>query len=59
MRIKKQEDSSEEKRGLKQGIAEGSHAANLETARRMISQNYDINTIADLTTLSVEEIQKL
>ena len=45
--------------GIAEGIAEGSHAAKLETARRMISQKYDLNTIADLTTLSIEEIQKL
>ena len=47
------------KQGIEQGIAEGSHAAKLETARTMLADGEPINKISRYTGLSIEEIQKL
>jgi predicted transposase/invertase (TIGR01784 family) len=48
-----------EKRGRKQGIAEGSHSAKLETARNFLRMGFPAEKVAEGTGLSVEEIQNL
>ena len=45
--------------GLAQGITQGAQNAKLETAKRMKSKGFDNSTIAELTQLSLEEINKL
>ncbi|MBR4265318.1 MAG: hypothetical protein IKQ46_04595, partial [Bacteroidales bacterium] len=45
--------------GLQQGRAEGRTEGIKETAKRMKAKGFDIQTIADLTQLSVDEIEKL
>ena len=47
------------KKGIKEGKVEGLREAKLETARKMLSRNMDIETIADLTGLTEEDILKL
>ena len=43
----------------REGIAEGSHANAIETARRMIDRNYNLDDIADITMLPISELQQL
>jgi len=45
--------------GLQQGRAEGARQNALENAKRMKAKGYDIQIIADITQLSVEDIEKL
>jgi len=45
--------------GLQQGRAEGAQQNAIETAKRMKAKGFDIQTIADLTQLSVDDIEKL
>ncbi len=45
--------------GRAEGIVKGEQNAKLETAKRMKSKGFDHSTIADLTQLSIEEIDKL
>jgi len=45
--------------GLQQGRAEGALSEKLETAKRMKAKGFEIQIIADLTQLSVNEIEKL
>ena len=45
--------------GRIEGREEGKLEAKYETVRKMIKKNYDIQDIADLTGLSIEEIKKL
>ena len=44
---------------LKIARREGSHANAIETARRMIARNYNLDDIADITMLPISEIQQL
>ena len=44
---------------LTEGRAEGAQSEKLETAKRMKAKGFDIQTIADLTQLSVDDIEKL
>ena len=46
-------------KGRKQGIADGSHQAKLETAQTMKSMRYPIADIHKITGLSIAEINKL
>jgi predicted transposase/invertase (TIGR01784 family) len=48
-----------EKRGIQQGILQGAQQKALETARRMKEKGYAIAEIADVTGLTIEEIEKL
>ena len=43
----------------KEGIEEGSKESKLEIARAMLKKNMDINLIAEITNLPVEEIKTL
>ena len=45
--------------GIAQGRSEGEHTAMLEAARKMLAKHYDIDAIAEMTELPIEEIQKL
>jgi len=45
--------------GRAEGRAEGAQSEKLETAKRMKAKGFDIQTIADLTQLSVDDIEKL
>ena len=45
--------------GEKIGIEKGAQSEKLETAKRMKAKGYDIQIIADITQLSVEDIEKL
>ena len=45
--------------GRAEGIAEGARAQAIESARKMKARGLDINTIADFTNLSPEEIEAL
>ncbi|MBY0353769.1 Rpn family recombination-promoting nuclease/putative transposase [Candidatus Babeliales bacterium] len=47
------------KRARQQGIEKGSRERQLETARKMLSKGFDVETIADMTSLPVDEIKKL
>ena len=47
------------KEGKQEGLQEGERKKALETARRMISRNMDIATIADLTGLSEDDVRNL
>lgn len=43
----------------KEGIEEGSKESKLEIAKAMVKKNMDINLIAEITNLPVEEIKTL
>ena len=45
--------------GLAEGRAEGRAEEKLENARRMKSKGYPLDDIADITGLTIEEIEKL
>ena len=45
--------------GKLEGRLEGSEEKALEIAKKCLEKNMDINTIAELTDLSIEEINKL
>jgi predicted transposase/invertase (TIGR01784 family) len=45
--------------GISQGIAQGSQQAKIETAKNMLKDNLDIQTILKYTGLSIEEIKSL
>ena len=47
------------KEGIDIGIKEGSKESKLEIARAMLKKNMDINLIAEITNLPVEEIKTL
>ena len=55
------EDAHKEgiKEGIDIGIKEGSKESKLEIARAMLKKNMDINLIAEITNLTVEEIKTL
>jgi predicted transposase/invertase (TIGR01784 family) len=45
--------------GLQQGIQQGSHQKAIETAKNMLNDKLDIQTILKYTGLSIEEINAL
>ncbi|MEE0878224.1 MAG: Rpn family recombination-promoting nuclease/putative transposase [Treponemataceae bacterium] len=45
--------------GVEQGITQGSQQAKIETAKNMLKDNLDIQTILKYTGLSIEEIKSL
>ena len=45
--------------GLKQGKLEGEKTANLRNAKRMKQKGLDVDDIAEITGLSLEDIEKL
>lgn len=45
--------------GIKQGIERGREKNKLENAKRMKDKGYPLEEIADITGLSIEEIEKL
>ena len=45
--------------GRKEGIAKGKKEEKEEIAKKMLSKNHPISDIADLTGLSISEIEKL
>ena len=47
------------KEGIDIGIKEGSKESKLEIAKAMLKEKMDINLIAKVTKLSIEEIEKL
>ena len=47
------------KEGIDIGIKEGSKESKLEIAKAMVKKNMDINLIAEITNLPVEEIKTL
>ena len=47
------------KQGTLQGIEQGSKESRLEIAKAMLKKNMDINLIAEITNLPVEEIKTL
>jgi predicted transposase/invertase (TIGR01784 family) len=51
------EDGMEQ--GISQGIQQGSQQAKIETAKNMLKDNLDIQTILKYTGLSIEEIKSL
>ena len=46
-------------KGKRLGFTEGEQKAKLETARNLIKKNVALDTIAECTGLSLEEVQKL
>ena len=52
------EDAGYDK-GLKTGIERGKEQNNLQIAKKMLSKKFDINTISEITGLTVEELKKL
>ena len=51
------EDGMEQ--GIQQGITQGSQQKAIETAKNMLKDNLDIQTILKYTGLSIEEIKSL
>ena len=47
------------KQGIEQGIERGREKNKLENAKRMKDKGYPLEEIADITGLSIEEIEKL
>ena len=47
------------KQGMEQGKLEGEKAANLRTAKKMKQKGLDVDDIAEITGLSLEDIEKL
>ncbi len=47
------------KEGIEKGIEKGMRQRNIQIARKMIEQKIDIKTIANITGLTIEEIQQL
>ena len=47
------------KEGISQGISQGSQQKAIETAKNMLKDNLDIQTILKYTGLSIEEINSL
>ena len=47
------------KEGIKEGLAQGSKESKQEIAKAMLKKNMDINLIAEITNLPVEEIKTL
>ena len=45
--------------GMEQGISQGSQQKAIETAKNMLKDNLDIQTILKYTGLSIEEIKSL
>jgi len=45
--------------GIAQGEEKGKHEGKIETAKNMLKLGFDIETIAKVTDLSIEEIKKL
>ena len=46
-------------KGLESGLKQGSTSTKIEIARKMISQGFDVNTIHQITELSIDEINNL
>ena len=46
-------------KGISQGIQQGSQQTKIETAKNMLNDNLDIQTIIKYTGLSMEEIKSL
>lgn len=51
------EESLEEAR--KEALAEGREQSKLDIAKAMLEKNYDINSISDITNLSLDVLEKL
>ena len=47
------------KQGMKQGLQQGISQERINTAKKMLDKNCDISFIKEITSLSVEEIQKI
>ncbi|MGC8766053.1 MAG: hypothetical protein ACP5QT_09260, partial [Brevinematia bacterium] len=47
------------KKGIEQGISKGSYETKIQTAKRMLERGSDIEFIADVTGLSIEEVEKI
>ena len=47
------------KKGIKQGLQQGIYQERIETAKRMLESQIDVNIISIATKMSVEEILKL
>ena len=47
------------KEGIKEGLAQGSKESKQEIAKAMLKEKMDINLIAKVTKLSIEEIEQL
>ena len=46
-------------KGLQQGISQGEYQAKIETAKNMLKDNLDIETIVKYTGLSIDTIKSL
>ena len=57
--IRNTELAEAHEKGKLEGKLEGSEEKALEIAKKCLEKNMDINTIAELTDLSIEEINKL
>ena len=47
------------KEGMKQGLQQGISQERINTAKKMLDKNCDISFIKEITSLSVEDIEKL
>lgn len=45
--------------GLQQGLERGAHQKALETAKKLIARGYELEDIADLSGLTISQIQEL
>lgn len=48
-----------EDRGVRRGIEIGKHNVSIEIARKLLRRDWPINEIAEVTDLSVEEVESL
>ena len=52
-------EKTEEQKEEKSGLAEGERLKQLEIANTLIAKGFEKNEIAEITKLSIEEIEKL
>ena len=45
--------------GYDKGLAQGSKNKQIEIVKKMLAKNIDLNTISEITELSIEEIKKI
>ncbi len=48
-----------EKSGIRKGLKQGEHKAKLENAKRALQKGFDVQTVADITGLSEQEIRAI
>ena len=58
-KVRKEISAQEMAKGMAKGKAQGKRENNTLIIKNMLEKNYDINEIAEITGLSIENIQKI